>query len=86
MLSLYMPPTVRNIFIRASSVVKFALLPIGQLSEEGLEARNEDVRNFRLNSTRTFSRTKQIGIFFNDPLICSKYCCKSKEKDIYQKK
>lgn len=75
----YMPPTVHNILVHGSSVAKFALLPIGQLSEEALEARNKDVRNFRLNYTRKFSRTITNQDLFqrllstSDPVICSTY-------------
>jgi len=52
-----MLPTVHKILVHGSSVAKFALLPIGQLSEEALEARNKYLRNFLLNHTRKFSRT-----------------------------
>lgn len=47
-----MPPTVHKVLVHGSSEAKFDLLPIGQLSEEALEARNKDVRHFRLNHTR----------------------------------
>lgn len=77
----YMPPTIHKILVHGSSVAKFALLPIGQLSEKALEARNKDVRNLRLNHTRKFSRTITNRDFFQrllftpDPVKKSKLIC-----------
>lgn len=39
-----------------AAVIKEAILPIGQLSEEAAEARNKHIRAFRLNYARKFSR------------------------------
>ena len=39
-----MPPTVHKILIYSSAVIKNAILPIGQLSEEAQEACNKDYK------------------------------------------
>lgn len=57
------------------------------ISEEALEARNKDVRNFRLNHTRKFSRTITNRNLFqrlsstSDPVICSTCHYKLKKKN-----
>lgn len=51
-----MSPTLHKILIHAPSVVSFALLPIGQLSEEAAEARNKHFRQYRQDYSRKFSR------------------------------
>lgn len=82
----YNPPIVHNILVHGSSVAKFALLPIDQLSEEA--ARNNDLNSFRLNHTRTFSRSISNRNLFNDfyqqsdPVICSKHSYKFKETNL----
>jgi len=87
----YIPPTVHKILVHGSSVAKFALLSIAQLSEEVLEARNKYVKNFRLNHTRKFSRTITNQDLFqrllctSDPVICSTYCYKFKENSLPEK-
>jgi len=83
----YMPHTVHKILVHGSSVAKFSLLPIGQLSEV-LEARNKDVRHFQLNHTRKFYRTitnrdlYQRLLFTSDPVICSTYYYKLKKNNL----
>lgn len=47
-----MPVTVHKIMVHSVEVIKFCLLPIGQLSEEAQEARNKDCRRFREGHTR----------------------------------
>lgn len=51
-----MTPTLHKILIHGSTIIKHALLPIGQLSEEAAEARNKHFRSYRLHYTRKFSR------------------------------
>lgn len=80
-LSLYswynMPATVHKILIHSTEVIKAALLPIGQLSEEAQEARNKDFRRFREHHTRKRSRIStnrdllNMLIITSDPLINS---------------
>ena len=52
----YMPPTLHKYFIHAPEIVKFALLPIGQLTEEAQEARNKDFKRFREHNSRKCNR------------------------------
>jgi hypothetical protein len=51
-----MHPSMHNILMHGSIVIQYALLPIGQLSEEAQESRNKDYSNFRENNTRKMSR------------------------------
>ena len=51
-----MTPTVHKILIHSAVVAEHALLPIGQLSEEAVEARNKYLRLYRQNFSRKFSR------------------------------
>jgi hypothetical protein len=52
-----MPTSVHKILVHGASIIRAALFPIGELSEEAQEARNKDHKNFRLNHTRKMSRT-----------------------------
>ncbi|XP_067616304.1 uncharacterized protein [Eurosta solidaginis] len=80
-LSLYswynIPATVHKMLIHSTEVIKAALLPIGQLSEEAQEARNKDCRRFREYNTRKCSRVAtnrdllSMLIITSDPLINS---------------
>lgn len=73
----YMPQSVHKILIHGSSIIKAAVLPIGQLSEEAQEARNKDSRRFREFHTRKFSRKQTLEdmlhmlLISSDPLISS---------------
>ena len=73
----FMPPTVNKILIHGASIVKAALLPIGQLSEEALESRHKDIRRFRDQHSRKFSRMVSFEDIFRrlllswDPIISS---------------
>ncbi|CAG9760196.1 unnamed protein product [Ceutorhynchus assimilis] len=51
-----MTPTMHKILMHSATVIKNALLPIGQLSEEAAEARNKHFRQYRQNFARKFSR------------------------------
>lgn len=72
-----MTPTMHKILRHGSIVIKNALLPIGQLSEEAAEARNKHFRNYRQNYARKFSREACNRDILNrlllssDPLISS---------------
>lgn len=48
----YMPSSVHKILIHGADIIKYASLPIGMMSEEALEARNKDLRKYRLHHTR----------------------------------
>lgn len=73
----YMPATVHKILVHSVDVIKTAIVPIGQLSEEAQEARNKDCRRYREHNTRKCSRTAtnrdllNMLIITSDPLINS---------------
>lgn len=72
-----MPVTVHKILIHSAEVIKSALLPIGQLSEEAQEARHKDCRRFREHHTQKTSRSTTnrdlLNMLFitSDPVINS---------------
>lgn len=47
----YMPSSVHKILVHGGKIIKSALLPIGQLTEEAQEARNKDFKRFREYNT-----------------------------------
>ena len=52
-----MPSSVHKILIHGKDIIEhFAVLPIGQLSEEAQESRNKDYKRFRLHHSRKCSR------------------------------
>lgn len=73
----YMPSSVHKILIHGAEIIKCAALPIGMFSEEAMEARNKDIRNYREFNTRKMSREQTMEDLFNrlmfssDPLISS---------------
>ena len=58
-------PTMHKKLIHGDVIIKHALLPIGQLSEEATEARNKHFRNYRQNFARKFSRESCHSDIFN---------------------
>ncbi|PZC78080.1 hypothetical protein B5X24_HaOG202615 [Helicoverpa armigera] len=66
-----MSPTLHKVLRHGASVVREAILPIGQLSEEAAEARNKHIRMFRLNYARKFSRVACNVDVFNRLLLTS---------------
>ena len=72
-----MPASLHKVLIHGSDVAKSLILPVGMMSEEAQEARNKDVRDYRLQHTRKDSRehtmADQMGYLFvtSDPLISS---------------
>lgn len=67
----YMPTTVHKVLIHGAKIIQYAILPIGQYSEEAQEARNKDVRNYRLYHARKCSRTSTMEDMFHMLLISS---------------
>lgn len=67
----YMPPTVHKILIHGSEIIKHAIIPIGQMSEEAQEARNKDFRHFRERNTRKISRKATNEDLLHQLLISS---------------
>jgi hypothetical protein len=50
-----MPVTVHKILYHGPEIIKSFLLPVGQLSEEAMEARNKHFRQYRKQHTRKIS-------------------------------
>lgn len=74
----YMPSSVHKILIHGESIIKhFAVLPIGQLSEDAQECRNKDYKKFRLHHARKCSRSAtnedvfHTLLYTSDPYISS---------------
>lgn len=73
----YMPATVHKILVHGADVIKFAAVPIGQLSEEVIESRHKEVRRYREHHTRKVSRIKtnedllHALLVSSDPVITS---------------
>lgn len=73
----YMPASIHKILIHGADVMDTLLIPIGQLSEEVLEARHKECRSFRQYRTRKISRTKtnedllHALLLSSDPVISS---------------
>lgn len=74
----YMPSSLHKILIHGESVIRhFAILPIGQLSEDAQEARNKDYRRYRLHHSRKCSRSATNEdvlhslLYTSDPFISS---------------
>ena len=67
----YLPASVHKVLIHGSQIIKSALLPIGQLSEEAQEARNKDIKRYREHHTRKSSRKNTMTDLINNLLISS---------------
>lgn len=74
----YMPSSVHKILIHGESIIQhFAVLPIGQLSEDAQESRNKDYKRFRLHHARKCSRSAtnedvfHTLLYTSDPYITS---------------
>lgn len=52
----YAVSSTRCKILDGANLIKVAILPIGQQSEEAVKSRNKHVRSFRLNHSRKFSR------------------------------
>ena len=52
----YLPSTVHKILPHAPDAIQFALVSIGELSDEAAESRNKDLKKYRLNHKRKTSR------------------------------
>jgi hypothetical protein len=85
----YMPASVHKILLHGASIIRAALLPMGELSEEAQEARNKDYKKFRLNHTRKISRTDtnydlfRLLFISSDPYLASlRHLPKKKELEL----
>lgn len=76
----YMPVTVHKILVHGSEIINFAIVPIGQLSEEAQEARHKEVRRYREHHTRKVSRLKTMEDLFHSLLVSSDPLLKTMRK------
>lgn len=67
----HMPPSVHKILTHGASVAAEAILPIGELSEEALEARNKDIKKYREFHARKSSRVRTNEDIFRRLLLSS---------------
>lgn len=82
----YLPPSVHKILLHGSEVIESAIISIGELSEEAAEAKNKDIKRYRLQHTRKTSRIAtntdllNILLLSSDPFITGqrKLPCKKK--------
>ncbi|XP_050498858.1 uncharacterized protein LOC126879708 [Diabrotica virgifera virgifera] len=66
-----MPASVHKILIHGTDVIDTLLLPIGQLSEEALEARHKESRYYRQHNTRKIGRKENIEDLLHALLLSS---------------
>lgn len=70
----YMPVTVHKLLMHGSTIIKNAILPIGQLSEDAQEANHKYFRKYRENHARKMSRkSNNEDIFRNINRFRSNY-------------
>ncbi|CAH1963231.1 unnamed protein product [Acanthoscelides obtectus] len=79
------PNTVHKVLVHGCEIIDAFCLPIGELSEDALEARHKEVRKHRLSHTRKCSRTDtnkdlmRVLLLTSDPFISSKRKVSSKK-------
>lgn len=66
-----MSTSVHKILIHGHEIVSQSALPIGELSEEALEARNKDFKMYREHFSRKTSRKDTLTDIMNRMLISS---------------
>lgn len=87
----YLPATVHKILIHGPAIIEYALVSIGELSEEAAESRNKDIKKFRLQHTRKMSRVATNEDLFNrllltsDPFITGQRKLPPKHKSVLNK-
>ena len=83
-----MPISVHKMLMHGAAVIDALIIPIGQASEEGIEARHKEIRNVRMHRTCKISRTRvnkdlmQWFLASSDPLVASNRKPKYMKKDI----
>ena len=66
-----MTPTLHKFFIHGPEIIRNALLPIGQLTEEAQEARNKDFKRYRERFSRKINRKQSNRDVLNMLLVTS---------------
>ncbi|KAK2578842.1 hypothetical protein KPH14_012197 [Odynerus spinipes] len=80
---------MNKILIHGATIIKNALVPIGQLSEEAAEARNKHFPSYRQNFARKFSREACNLDIYNrlllssDPLLSSMRQIKKRKRKTF---
>lgn len=82
----YMPVSIHKLLIHGSDIVKNAIVPIGQLSEDAQEANHKYFRNYRDNHSRKMSRNQNNEDIFNNLLIASDPIISNSRKIMEHKK
>ena len=83
-----MPISVHKMLMHGAAVIDALIIPIGQASEEGIEARHKEIRNARMHHTCKISRTRvnkdlmQWFLASSDSLVASNRKPKYMKKDI----
>ena len=67
----HMPVSVHKVLVHGAAVIDAIPLLLGKLSEEAQEARNKDVRSYRLNHARKNTRLHNISDQFRYLLVTS---------------
>ena len=73
----YMPLSVHKLLIHGSQMIDSLIIPVGQASEEGMEARHKDIRNARSAHSCKISRKRSLQDLMNwllatsDPVIAT---------------
>lgn len=87
-----MPPSVHKVLLHAPDIISYALVSIGELSEEAAESKNKDIKKIREHHTRKISRISTNTDLLNrlllssDPFITGQRklpCAKKKKKKNY---
>ena len=67
----FMPVTMHKLLFHGAALIKHALVPIGQLSEEAQECRHKELKKFREKHSRKCSRKATMEDVFHHLLITS---------------
>lgn len=78
----YMPVTVHKLLLHSSDIMEACELPVGQLSEEALEATHKIIRGNRLKHTRKSSRVNTNTDLMNYMLLSSDPSVSGKRKPV----
>lgn len=68
---LYRPYSVHKVLIYGATIIKFALLSIGHLSERAHEAKNKDIRRYMEHDAQKSSRLNTIEDLLNNLPVSS---------------
>jgi len=81
----YMPVSVHKLLLHGGDIIKHAIVPIGQLSEDAQEANHKCFRKYRENNSRKMSRKYNNTDIINNLLIASDPIISSSRKFLENK-